>query len=257
MVKCIFVSPHHDDAIMSCGALIANLTEENKSVIVYSMFSGLVSPPYSKSTEELHKLWGNPSNVIEMRRLEDQAAAEILGATVIYSDQPEAIYRKDKKGNWNYLKEDSIFMGLHDDDLALIPVLYKAISSRFQKTERFYFPLGIGNNVDHIISHQVGMEMFSNGYDVVFYEDFPYADNLEQYNERINFLLNWTQNTITFNEQQLIMKIKAIEQYKSQIPMLFKTDKAMHMAVINYAIKTSCNPNVYSERYWYPPTVVI
>jgi LmbE family N-acetylglucosaminyl deacetylase len=36
----IFISPHPDDAALSCGGLIAHLRELGQNVIIISVFSG-------------------------------------------------------------------------------------------------------------------------------------------------------------------------------------------------------------------------
>ena len=36
----VFVSPHPDDAALSCGGLIANLRELGQNVVILSVFTG-------------------------------------------------------------------------------------------------------------------------------------------------------------------------------------------------------------------------
>ncbi|MHA1303522.1 MAG: PIG-L deacetylase family protein [Candidatus Heimdallarchaeaceae archaeon] len=50
----IFLSPHLDDAVASCGGLIAKLVEQGNKVIVATFFTK--SPDLSKIPSKFHKL---------------------------------------------------------------------------------------------------------------------------------------------------------------------------------------------------------
>jgi LmbE family N-acetylglucosaminyl deacetylase len=112
----LFLSPHLDDVVLSCGGMIAELITAADNVTVFNVFSGYASPPYSKSAQVLHQLWGSPVNVIRLRRAEDEAALAKLGAAAYFEDFPEALYRRDNESHWLYNDNTAILRDHHPAD---------------------------------------------------------------------------------------------------------------------------------------------
>jgi len=255
----IFISPHSDDAIASCGGTIAMLKNKGEYPVIYTMFSAQVVPPYSQEAIELHFLWGNPKNVSQMRRNEDICAAAKLGIPIYFGNQPDALYRLDSKGHWMYPKEGDIFNSIHKEDSFQINYFYELFRKIFRKSKDniIYIPLGVGNHVDHIIAFRVGYKLFKDGYNVLFYEDFPYSKVTKLYEEKRRELSDWTYKVVTFNEKHLKRKIEAFSRYKSQIPMLFDNFMRMRHEVCEWSKNAVESENmVFGERFWVPRGVV-
>ncbi len=115
-MKHVFLFPHLDDAIACCGGTIAKLVSAGEKVIIHNLFSAIADPPFSSVAIKLHELWGNPHDVIRVRRSEDKAAAAQLGVLVHFEDLTDSIYRKDQRGNWMYGADKAIFGPRHLDD---------------------------------------------------------------------------------------------------------------------------------------------
>ena len=66
----IYLSPHLDDAVLSCGGLIWEQVQLGERVEIWTIFAG--DPPAEMLTpfaEELHTRWGCGLNAVEIRRL--------------------------------------------------------------------------------------------------------------------------------------------------------------------------------------------
>src|SRR5437764_2009359 len=95
----LFLSPHLDDAVLSCGGTIADLVAGGEDVSALTFFAGQGVPPFAPLATELHACWGSPPDVVKLRRAEDVAALARLGASALHEDVPDAIYRRDQDGS--------------------------------------------------------------------------------------------------------------------------------------------------------------
>jgi hypothetical protein len=64
----LFLSPHMDDAVLSCGGLIYQLTQAGEAVTVISVMAGDVPPdvaisPFIEEHFRRWKLWPDPPSV--------------------------------------------------------------------------------------------------------------------------------------------------------------------------------------------------
>ena len=92
----IFLSPHFDDAALSCGGLAWEQAQQGDRVEIWTVCSGsppdLPLPPFAR---QLHARWGTGGpETVERRRLEDEEACRRLGALARYFDVPDCIYRR-------------------------------------------------------------------------------------------------------------------------------------------------------------------
>jgi LmbE family N-acetylglucosaminyl deacetylase len=117
----LFLSPHYDDAVLSCGGLIHKLAGEGKNVVVRTIMGGAPSAgmPETPITRTLHARWGAGENPVEARIKEDEAAISSLGAKaehmVYWTD---CVYRLSRKGEALYTTEESLWADVHPDDVA-------------------------------------------------------------------------------------------------------------------------------------------
>jgi hypothetical protein len=91
----IYLSPHFDDAVLSCGGLIAQQTRQGDTVEVWTLCAGDLPPgPYTAFVEELHARWETAENTVVLRREEDRLACARLGATLRHFPIPDSVYRR-------------------------------------------------------------------------------------------------------------------------------------------------------------------
>jgi len=247
----VFFSPHMDDAIGSCGGTIAKLTKAGSRVFIYNMFSGRSTPPYSPVAIDLHSQWGNPKDVVGLRRSEDQAACTKIGAKVHFENIPDAIYRNTRSGKWMYGNDDDIFKDRHKDDEKLVTYFVKRIRrylSNYTAT-RLYFPLGIGNHVDHRLAYDIGLLLKADNFTVWFYEDFPYTKSKDTV--PIRFASgDWYSYSVPLSLNEMDAKICAFNYYLSQISMLFGTPEKMRDAIIKFSKEYARDEVEFAERFW-------
>lgn len=143
--KYIFLSPHLDDAIFSCGDYISKLTSEGEIVLVITIFSGYpLSQQLQPSAKQFHKLCNLGKYPIEDRN-----------GNFLYRH----IYSELK--NEDTLKNDIIKeLLMHLDDKCVV-----------------YCPLSLGDHVDHVFVNSIGRALEFMRYKVIYYEDFPYVSD--------------------------------------------------------------------------------
>jgi LmbE family N-acetylglucosaminyl deacetylase len=167
-----YLSPHLDDAVLSCGGLIASQVAAGETVVVLTACAGDPPPgPLSDFAQELLLRWGKGSVPSPARRAEDRMACGRLGASVLHFDVPDAIYRRQTDGTVLYPSERAIFGPVHLADKPLIDSLAAKIAAACPEDSRLYSPLGIGNHVDHLLT-RLAAERAHGG--LWYYPDFPY-----------------------------------------------------------------------------------
>ena len=85
----LFVSPHLDDAVLSCGELIAS----SAAALVVTVFAGRPSQDAPRTPWDAACGFGPDDDPIATRRNEDHAALDVLGAQPLWLD-----FRDDQYG---------------------------------------------------------------------------------------------------------------------------------------------------------------
>lgn len=246
----IYLSPHLDDAALSCGGSIARYTTAGTPVLVVNICSGALPPAahLSPFAQLLHERWGLPSAEAVARRLhEDAVALETLGADRLQLDLLDAIYRMPE----HYTDDATLFGTVADDD-PLADQLRDhlvTLAARFPEAI-FYAPLGVGHHVDHQAVHAAARTLHQHGTRVAFYEDFPYVTRAGALAQRLDELGGQASFTpvVTAIDDTLARKIAAIEAYISQLGVLFGDRLAMAQTVRAYAATVPPETGTYGER---------
>jgi LmbE family N-acetylglucosaminyl deacetylase len=169
----IYLSPHLDDVVYSCGGLIARQVGQGASVTVVTVCAG-DPPPGLRSplARELEVRWGSAEQAVEQRRQEDLEACALLGVAAVHIGLPDAIYRLQEDGHPLYPDENSLFGGLHPVDEPLIELLAGALDEVASDSAQLYAPLGIGGHVDHQLVRRAAEALDRP---LWRYHDFPYS----------------------------------------------------------------------------------
>jgi LmbE family N-acetylglucosaminyl deacetylase len=173
----LFLSPHLDDAVLSCGGVICELLKAGEQVDVLTVVAAdtPVPVPQSALVAALHTRWGLGDNPFLGRRQEDREALTKLGAVgVHFGDWHDCIYRTDSRGQLLYTTEDQIFGKVHPAD----PLQNASLDlSLWPNITHLYAPLGAGNHVDHQLVRQSTLQWLKNAHQVAFflYEEYPYS----------------------------------------------------------------------------------
>lgn len=152
MHLCI-VSPHLDDAVLSCGVRMQRVRATGGRVTVINIFTA--------------------GNNAAARRAEEQAALAVLGAEAVFLDEWDAPERDPR-----YQDVAEIFTG----DLAPVPPAFivhiaERLRGLFADADEVLLPLAAGFHIDHCIAHAAGrhLAVALPQLPQSYYEDRPYS----------------------------------------------------------------------------------
>jgi LmbE family N-acetylglucosaminyl deacetylase len=103
-----------------------------------------------------------------------------------------------------------------------------------------YAPLTVGNHVDHQLTFAAARILAGQGWQVRFYEDYPYVEREEGALEAAlaaRGIAHWQPVAVPLDEDDLAAKIEAIACYRSQVDVLFGGAKAMPGRIRAYAAR--------------------
>lgn len=247
----VFLSPHFDDAVLSCGAYIRSLTMKGINVTIMTVMGGnLPDPlPHSPLIDDLHARWNIGDNPVEIRKKEDMNAARTLGALTATITIPDCVYRTHD-GVVLYPDEASIFGAIHPNDPAQEKLRLDDLTSEtFIKA--VYIPLGIGEHVDHALVRDAGIGLHDQHppFEVWFYEDYPYSADPQKYQDALNRFPRKIESVIYPQKSSHIRsKLGAIACYESQISTFWANLNDMKDAVQTHM--KSVGNGTLAERFW-------
>jgi LmbE family N-acetylglucosaminyl deacetylase len=259
-VKHVYLAPHLDDAVLSCGATIHRQTAAGEQVLVITFFAGEppAGVPLSSFALVQHGYWGNPPRPMALRCAEDLAALTLLGAEAQHLDYLDAVYRAGPDGQWLYMEEDALFGTVHAQDplapergMLLADHLVELIPADTHTA--VYAPLGAGRHVDHQVVHVAARLLGDKGYQVGCYEDYPYSE----WPGAVDAALavagagHWSLETRPVDPSDLAAKVSAVAYYRSQMSILFGGAEAMPSRVWAFAAARP-SPGCLAERIWWP-----
>ena len=256
----VYLSPHLDDAVMSCGGMIHQQTSSGDQVQAITIFAGeCQGGALSPFALVQHGYWGNPPHPMPLRRAEDTAALMLLGADAAHLDYLDAVYRAGPDGEWLYADEEALWQEVGPTDPLmengtqdLVDQLVAVIPPPDQAM--VYGPLGVGQHVDHQVVHAAARKLLARGYRMAFYEDYPYAmePGATELAVAAAGAEEWQVDTVSLEPTDLIVKVSALSYYRSQMYVLFGGIERMPNRVWSFA--AACSPGTsLAERLWWPP----
>ena len=253
----VYLSPHLDDATLSCGGAIAGQAARGERVLVVTLCTGAPPPagPFSALAESFHREWGlSAEQVLAVRLREDAAASATLGADSLCAGMLDAIYRHPLA----YSSRETLF-GAPDPADPLLPALRAYIAGLRERlpAAAFYAPLGVGSHVDHLVTHTAATELLGDS--LCYYEDFPYVARAGALQLRLAELHGALKPCSVEIAGSLERKITAICAYTSQLPELAHSQlgrqvpnheaAALFAAVVSdYALQVG--DGIPAERLW-------
>lgn len=238
-----FLSPHFDDAILSCGALLCFLQRLQKKTTIITAFTQASKQPFSSQANEFLIACGYKSarRLFIDRSIEDVAVTKHVGSNHLHLHFTDATWRKTKlfyKSNWVsklllkltpalahvYPNANRQFSGkLAKSDLALLKRLVNKLDITLNKIpikkekSLLFAPLGIGGHADHVMVRKAA---YSLKMPTILWEDFPYNTQADVVDR---FLRRHAQFNQVFEIERKAgdRKNQAIRFYKSQLSLLF------------------------------------
>ena len=195
-----------------------------------------------------------------IRKAEDERFAWFMETSVVQLDLPDAVYR-------GYEGDEELLGTVRDDDGAPYDILRQEIMRL--EPQMVYFPLAVGNHVDHQLCREVGLGMLAERRRwvmpaqelpgrVSFYEDFPYAwwhdfsdpdQLLGDVRLPRGMALEARYSDIT---DVIERKAAGLRLYASQIVRLFESDQGMLDDLYGYHTRVALAGGIegLAERYW-------
>jgi LmbE family N-acetylglucosaminyl deacetylase len=238
----LFLSPHADDVVLSCGAQIAQLVRKGEQIIIFTIMAG--DPPVGFTpnpyTHSLHERWGlgqDTAGVTAARRKEDVSAGKMLGAEVKFGPYADAIYRVANNDNRAMYTSDAAIFGEVDPDdpvrEARRAAVIQAIMGLFSigSKDSIHVPLAVGNHVDHQLVRDMGKSIaqWRPNNPIYFYEDFPYTlKGQTAINKCVAEMdIDLMRVLHPIDNPAIDAKIAAVSRYKSQISSFWDSENKM------------------------------
>ncbi len=250
----LFLSPHFDDAVLSCAGLIYRQVQAGDSALVLTVFAG--APPAgarSASAEPLAEQSQTPEAYVAARQAEDGVAVESLGASWLHWEYPDCIYRLAPDGDAIlYADEAAIFGEVHPAERAAfageLALRLQALCDELRPAT-VCAPLTVGHHVDHQLVQWAARLLTSRGWELRFYEDYTYVEVPGSLEATLATLGGpWPAELVPLTAEALAAKVEAIACYKSQIAGLFGDEAALRERVKSYAHSLASDGP--AERYW-------
>lgn len=241
----VYLSPHLDDAALSCGGLIWEQASRGDDVRIITICAGdQPAGAISPFAESLHRRWKAGALAISQRRREDRLSAQILGAGYEHLSLPDCIYRQDKaSGEYLYPTEESLFGSLHPAEAELVAALGKELAEIVPREAQLVCPLTLGGHVDHKLTRNAAEAL---GHDLWYYADFPYtlkeAQFLQQY-----LRAGWWWQIHPISANGLTAWQDAVAAHTSQISTFWPHMDAMRAELAAYLEQQG------GIRLWKPP----
>jgi len=241
----LYLSPHLDDAVLSCGGQIYQLTQAGGSALIVTIMAGDVpSGGLSVFAQGLHDRWKLPLNASSARREEDRAACGVLGADYKHLELLDCIYRQDpESGGALYDSENALFDDLHPADRLLVNRLVEVLA-QLPESDRIFAPLTIGHHVDHQLT-RLAAEVWRGSGNLTYYEEYPYVVSHDAMLEKLFNDSKWQPMTVAVEDDALAARIQAIACYGSQLSTFFDDYDDISRSVCEYLQK------VGGERLWH------
>ena len=251
----IFLSPHFDDVVYSCGGTIGVQVNTGLHPLVITVFAGIPSPTTEMSpfAAQVHREMGfrqNPQIAVTTRREEDARALGYLQADYLWLDYLDAIYRGMPP--YYYNKGELIGGDVHPGDLWIDRELAEnlvALSDRLPDTV-WYAPLGVGRHVDHQIVSSAIDRLIQRGASVKLYEDFPYVLTQGALEARLQEFGGTLEPALVEMSEMLHLRQEASEMYASQVERNFSDKTTMFQVMDDYTHNIRPVHTVHLERYW-------
>lgn len=241
----IYLSPHLDDAVLSCGGQIYQRTTAGEAILIVSVAAGDPAlEQISGYAQSLHDRWELVADAVAARRGEDIVAAKQVGAHWYHWDLPDCIYRvHPETGAPFYTSDPDIFGPVHPAERLLVDRL--ATQLRALPTHgQMVVPLTLGNHVDHMLTRQAAEQAFSP-HTLWYYEDYPYAQAPGALDQVLpSDRVGWEATTISLSPAAVQRKIDAIGAFVSQLSTFFRDDADLAEQIRTFTA------TVGGERLW-------
>lgn len=226
----IYISPHLDDAVYSCGGLISQQVRKGEKVAVWTLFAGDPTldqmTPYAQS---LHQRWGAGLDAAALRRTEDRTACDLLGAEPRHFHWLDCIYRTIK-GAPLVKSDEELFSPntpLQDD---LVDEIVATLREQLPPKAKLVVPLAAGNHIDHRVVRAAAEKLVIRP---LYYADVPYVMGHPEEIARLTTAMK-PGLTESLSPDAIQKWITAMAAYKSQMSTFWTSIDTLQQQVETY-----------------------
>lgn len=250
----IYLSPHFDDVVYSCGGTIGKQTSHGEPSLVIIVFAGIppsgqVLSSFALKTQKTMGFDRDTESLLTTRRREDANAISHLRADYLWLDHLDAIYRGTPP---YYNHRRSIPGEVHHGDMITVKQLTQDLIMLHESLPDtiWYAPLGMGCHVDHRIAFSAAQHLLQHGAKVIFYEDFPYVTQAWALQSRLKELGNAMKPILVEISETLHLRQEAAAMYASQVRINFGSKEVMQRNIKDYSFSIHPTRSTPMERYW-------
>jgi LmbE family N-acetylglucosaminyl deacetylase len=173
-MRWIYLSPHFDDVVLSCGGLVWEQVQEGQTIEIWTICAGApaAGAELSDFALQLHQRWQTEQEAVSARQKEDHAAVSRLGASLRYWDLPDCIYRQLPDGAWLVNGEEDLWKPVHPLEKPLMERLAEWLAQELRADDILVSPLTLGNHIDHSFVRAAAEHL---GHPLMYYPDYPYS----------------------------------------------------------------------------------
>lgn len=238
----VVLSPHLDDAALSCGGTIHRTTRQGGRALVVTPFAGHVPEAPSRFAREVEALWQLDAGVTTARRAEDEQAMAILGAEALRWDLIDGMYRTTPDDAALYPSFRALRAEVRDDDRLLRELTAKV--RELPSAKRVLAPLAIGGHVDHQLTRRAAEAVFDRAPELRFYEDYPYARSRFALRRALRRRRRWIAESEELDEVDVEARCAAVLAYPSQLRGLFDDERDLRRQLRRFIARRG------GERLW-------
>lgn len=240
----VYLSPHLDDAALSCGGQIWQRAAAGQAVLIVTLTAGDPPPgPLPPFAAAHHRAWGLTAEAVAERRQEDRAACRELGADWLHGDLADCIYRRDPQMDAPLYPSDlELFGPLNPAERPLVVEWARRLQALPPAVERFA-PLGVGRHVDHQLT-RAAAELAWGQERLRYYEDYPYTQRLDNADAWRDLCDGLQPCTIPLTPAAVAARLAATAAYRSQMPHLFADEAEMRERAADWIARMG------GERIW-------
>jgi len=246
-MKWIYLSPHLDDVVYSCGGLIWEQVQTGIQVEIWTVCAGNVEGQLSPYAQSLHTRWQTGPEAVAVRRAEDLEACRELGVVATHLDIPDCIYRRlPDSGAPVVERDEDLFSLLKPGEVYLVKELTDRLEKSIPLHASLVCPLAMGGHMDHRLARMAAEAL---NRPLWFYADFPYVlregEALAHYG-----ITHCEPGQFQITEAALAAWQEGVAAYRSQISTFWGGTEEMKTAIHDYWL----HPN--SRLLWHCSQVV-
>lgn len=221
----IYLSPHLDDAVLSCGGQIHARTGRGERVLVVTCFTADIDTAktlsdFARAQLDVWRL--SPETAMAARREEDRNAVAAVGAEVRHLGFTDAMFRRrdgiPRYGDWAAILDGDPEDG-RGDESGDGPTLLESLGRAFldlPSTAFLAVPLGAGH-VDHRLVRSAAEAAFP-ARSIACFEDLPYALGRRRRWRATGLFRRLRSAVIEIPDDARSAKREALRHYASQDP---------------------------------------